>query len=102
MKWSGGLRPIGRDVRWAAAPVLGSHDPTQGMRQGNDVRNQCRSGIYLFDDEQEQAALQSSDLYQAAITPLGHSRITTEILPAPPVYYAEEYHQQYLAKNPGG
>ena len=79
-----------------------SPNPTQGMRQGNDVGTQYRSGIYCFDDEQEQAALQSRDLYQAAITPLGHPGITAEILPAPLFHYAQGYHQQYLAKNPGG
>lgn len=78
------------------------HDPTQGMRQGNDVGTQYRSGIYTFDDEQQQAACASRDDYQKALAESGYSAITTEILPAPEFYYAEDYHQQYLAKNPGG
>ncbi len=79
-----------------------SHDPTQGMRQGNDVGTQYRSGIYYFDDGQQRAAEKSRDAYQAQLTAAGYGRITTEILAAPPFYYAEEYHQQYLAKNPDG
>ena len=79
-----------------------SHDPTQGMRQGNDVGTQYRSGIYYYDDAQRRAAEASRDAYQARLTAAGHAAITTEILPAPEFYYAEEYHQQYLAKNPGG
>jgi peptide-methionine (S)-S-oxide reductase len=78
------------------------HDPTQGMRQGNDVGTQYRSGIYAYDDEQRKAAEASRDAYQNALTSEGHGTITTEIIPAPEFYYAEEYHQQYLAKNPGG
>jgi len=78
------------------------HDPTQGMRQGNDVGTQYRSGIYTFDDEQQRAACASRDDYQRALAESGYSAITTEILPAPEFYYAEDYHQQYLAKNPGG
>ena len=78
------------------------HDPTQGMRQGNDVGTQYRSGIYVYDDEQRKAAEASRDAYQKALTAAGHGAITTEIIPAPEFYYAEEYHQQYLAKNPGG
>jgi len=77
------------------------HDPTQGMRQGNDVGTQYRSGIY-FADDQEATARTSARCYQAALTQAGHGVITTEILPAPEFYYAEDYHQQYLAKNPGG
>jgi peptide-methionine (S)-S-oxide reductase len=79
-----------------------SHDPTQGMRQGNDVGTQYRSGIYFYDDEQRRAAERSRDAYQKRLTEAGFGTITTEILPAPEFYYAEEYHQQYLAKNPGG
>jgi len=78
------------------------HDPTQGMRQGNDVGTQYRSGIYTFDDEQASLAESSHRSFQQALTAAGYGSITTEILPAPPFYYAEEYHQQYLAKNPGG
>ncbi len=79
-----------------------SHDPTQGMRQGNDRGTQYRSGIYYFDDEQRQAAQASLARYQQALQAAGYGPITTEVLPAPPFYYAEGYHQQYLAKNPGG
>jgi peptide-methionine (S)-S-oxide reductase len=79
-----------------------SHDPTQGMRQGNDRGTQYRSGIYVFSDEQRQAAEVSRDLYQQALAKKGYGPITTEILEAPPFYYAEDYHQQYLAKNPNG
>jgi peptide-methionine (S)-S-oxide reductase len=79
-----------------------NHDPTQGMRQGNDVGTQYRSGIYYFDDAQRQAAERSRDTYGRKLREAGYGPITTEILPAPDFYYAEEYHQQYLAKNPGG
>jgi peptide-methionine (S)-S-oxide reductase len=79
-----------------------NHDPTQGMRQGNDVGTQYRSGIYYYDDAQRRAAEASRDAYQARLKAAGLGAITTEILPAPEFYYAEEYHQQYLAKNPGG
>lgn len=79
-----------------------SHDPTQGMRQGNDVGTQYRSGIYTFDDAQRDLAIASVERYQRALSERGYGRITTEVLPAPPFYYAEDYHQQYLAKNPGG
>jgi peptide-methionine (S)-S-oxide reductase len=79
-----------------------SHDPTQGMRQGNDVGTQYRSGIYFFDEQQRALAERSREAYQAQLTRSGHGRITTEIMPAREFYYAEEYHQQYLAKNPGG
>ncbi len=79
-----------------------SHNPTQGMRQGNDSGTQYRSGIYVFDAAQKAAALASRDAYQTALTAAGHGTITTEILDAPAFYYAEEYHQQYLAKNPDG
>jgi peptide-methionine (S)-S-oxide reductase len=79
-----------------------AHDPTQGMRQGNDVGTQYRSGIYVYDEEQEVAAKASRERYAAALQSAGRGPITTEILPAPEFYYAEDYHQQYLAKNPGG
>ena len=79
-----------------------SHDPTQGMRQGNDVGTQYRSAIYYFDDVQRAAAERSRDEYQRALEKSGYGRITTEILPAPEFYYAEDYHQQYLSKNPNG
>lgn len=79
-----------------------SHDPTQGMRQGNDVGTQYRSAIYWHDTEQREAALVSRDAYQEVLSRAGLGKITTEILEAPEFYYAEEYHQQYLAKNPGG
>jgi len=79
-----------------------NHDPTQGMRQGADVGTQYRSGIYVFDDTQRAAAERSRDDYQRALSKAGFGRITTEILPAPEFYYAEDYHQQYLAKNPNG
>ncbi len=79
-----------------------SHDPTQGMRQGNDVGTQYRSGVYYFSPEQQQAAEASKDAYQKRLTAAGYDQITTEIAPAPEFYYAEDYHQQYLAKNPGG
>jgi peptide-methionine (S)-S-oxide reductase len=79
-----------------------SHDPTQGMRQGNDAGTQYRSGIYYVDDEQKRAADRSRDAFQKQLTAAGYGPITTEIQPAPEFYYAEDYHQQYLAKNPGG
>jgi peptide-methionine (S)-S-oxide reductase len=79
-----------------------SHDPTQGMRQGNDVGTQYRSGIYYFDEDQRRAAEASRDAYQQELTAAGYGGITTEIRPAPEFYYAEDYHQQYLAKNPDG
>jgi peptide-methionine (S)-S-oxide reductase len=79
-----------------------SHDPTQGMRQGNDVGTQYRSGIYTFTAEQKQAAEASKAMYQAELNKSGYSPITTEIVDAPEFYFAEDYHQQYLAKNPFG
>jgi len=78
------------------------HDPTQGMRQGNDVGTQYRSGIYPSSEAQQEAAEASRESYQRALTAAGHGVITTEILPAREFYFAEDYHQQYLAKNPGG
>ena len=79
-----------------------SHDPTQGMRQGNDAGTQYRSGIYPFNEEQKRLATGSRDAFQKRLTSAGYNRITTEILNAPEFYYAEDYHQQYLAKNLGG
>ena len=78
------------------------HNPTQGMRQGNDMGSQYRSGIYTFDEQQEIQAQSSMKLFQQALDKAGYGAITTEILPASEFYYAEDYHQQYLAKNPGG
>lgn len=79
-----------------------AHNPTQGMRQGNDVGTQYRSGIYTFNEVQQQAALVSLEQYQLALEDVGYGAITTEILPNIVFYYAEDYHQQYLAKNPNG
>lgn len=79
-----------------------AHDPTQGMRQGNDVGTQYRSGIYVYDELQRSHALASRDNFQARLRACGYNTITTEIIDAPLFYYAEDYHQQYLAKNPGG
>ncbi len=88
------------------ARVLGvfweGHDPTQGMRQGNDLGTQYRSAIYTYNEEQHTAALASAAAYQQALANAGYGQITTEILPAPEFYYAEHYHQQYLAKVPNG
>ena len=78
------------------------HDPTQGMRQGNDMGTQYRSGIYTSDETQVSAATVSRDAYQLMLQEAGFGTITTEIIPAAEFYYAEDYHQQYLAKNPGG
>lgn len=79
-----------------------NHNPTQGMRQGNDVGTQYRSGIYVYSDTHKQQAQASKDAYQQALNKAGYGDITTEIIDAPEFYYAEDYHQQYLAKNPGG
>jgi peptide-methionine (S)-S-oxide reductase len=79
-----------------------NHDPTQGMRQGNDSGTQYRSGIYIYSDEQQQAAEASKRSFQEGLTRAGYGAITTEILSAGAFYYAEDYHQQYLAKNPAG
>lgn len=79
-----------------------SHDPTQGMRQGNDVGTQYRSGIYVASPAQRMAAEQSKEAYQRALATKGYGAITTEIVDAPAFYFAEDYHQQYLAKNPNG
>ena len=78
------------------------HDPTQGMRQGNDAGTQYRSGIYVFDEEQRAAAERSKATFQQELEKRGFGAITTEIRDAGPFYFAEDYHQQYLAKNPGG
>ena len=78
------------------------HDPTQGMRQGNDMGSTYRSGIYTYTPEQAAAAEASKTVYQAALTKAGKGRITTEVIPAPEFFFAEDYHQQYLAKNPNG
>ncbi|MGF1515568.1 MAG: peptide-methionine (S)-S-oxide reductase MsrA [Elainellaceae cyanobacterium] len=79
-----------------------SHNPTQGMRQGNDSGTQYRSGIYTYSEEQRQLAEASKATYQEQLNAAGHGTITTEIVEAPEFYFAEDYHQQYLAKNPGG
>lgn len=79
-----------------------SHDPTQGMRQGNDIGTQYRSGIYTTSPTQAEQALASKALFQERLRTAGYGPITTEIVPAAPFYFAEDYHQQYLAKNPGG
>ena len=79
-----------------------NHDPTQGMRQGNDVGTQYRSAIYVANDAQREAAEASKAMYQERLSAAGHGSITTEIADAGPFYYAEDYHQQYLAKNPNG
>lgn len=79
-----------------------NHDPTQGNRQGNDVGTQYRSGIYTFSAAQAEAATRSRDIYADRLKAAGFGPVTTEILPAGPFYFAEDYHQQYLAKNPGG
>ncbi len=79
-----------------------SHDPTQGMRQGNDVGTQYRSAIYTFDDSQSEAAKTFAELYETALKRSGYRAVTTEIAAAGEFFYAEDYHQQYLAKNPGG
>ena len=79
-----------------------NHDPTQGMRQGNDIGTQYRSAIYYVDEEQRRAAEESRAAFQRRLTEAGYDAITTEIAPAGEFYYAEDYHQQYLAKNPDG
>ncbi len=79
-----------------------SHNPTQGMQQGNDVGTQYRSGIYTYSEEQQEIAERTQQAYQQALSKQGYGVITTEIIEAPEFYYAEDYHQQYLAKNPWG
>ena len=89
-------------MRRCCAQFWESHDPTQGMRQGNDIGTQYRSAIYTFDAAQLAAAQASRDAYAKSLADAGYGPPTTEIAPAGPFYYAEDYHQQYLAKNPGG
>ena len=79
-----------------------NHDPTQGMRQGNDVGTQYRSGLYYYDDEQKELATRSREAFQAKLSAAGYGEITTEVESVPEYYFAEDYHQQYLAKNPNG
>lgn len=79
-----------------------NHDPTQGMRQGNDTGTQYRSGIYVYKEEQKILAAKTAKVFQEQLVAKGYGQITTEILDVPPYYYAEDYHQQYLAKNPSG
>ncbi len=79
-----------------------NHDPTQGMRQGNDAGTQYRSGLYYYDDEQKELALRSREAFQAKLSAAGYGEITTEVESVPEYYFAEDYHQQYLAKNPNG
>ena len=79
-----------------------NHDPTQGMRQGNDAGTQYRSGVYTVDEAQQKSAEASRDVFQTQLSAAGYRKITTEIIPAPEFHYAEDYHQQYLAKNPNG
>lgn len=94
--------PAKIDIETLLKTFWEAHDPTQGMRQGNDRGTQYRSGIYVFDDEQRAAAEASRKIYQQQLSSNGIGLITTEILDAPEFYYAEDYHQQYLAKNPNG
>jgi peptide-methionine (S)-S-oxide reductase len=96
------FRPAEISYEQLLARFWESHDPTQGMRQGNDVGTQYRSGIYTTSDLQQAAAEDSRDRYAQALTAAGRGTITTEIVPAAEFFYAEDYHQQYLAKNPGG
>jgi peptide-methionine (S)-S-oxide reductase len=79
-----------------------AHDPTQGMRQGNDVGTQYRSGIYVADENQRKAAVAAKAMYERALAAKGYGTVTTEIVDRPPFFFAEDYHQQYLAKNPNG
>ena len=90
------------DYRTLLAGFWEGHDPTQGMRQGADVGTQYRSAVYADGDRQRRLAEASRDVFQAELSAAGYGRITTEIVEAPEFYYAEDYHQQYLAKNPGG
>ena len=95
-------RPTGVSFQALLRKFWEGHDPTQGMRQGNDTGTQYRSGIYCYTPEQKIAAEASRDAFQMELSKAGYPEITTEILDAPEYYYAEDYHQQYLAKNPGG
>ncbi len=94
--------PAALDYRELLRAFWESHDPTQGMRQGNDHGTQYRSAVYGYNAEQLALAEQSKAEYQAKLSQAGYGAITTDIVPAPPFYYAEDAHQQYLAKNPGG
>jgi peptide-methionine (S)-S-oxide reductase len=95
---------LSREVSYEALLALfwEAHDPTQGMRQGNDRGTQYRSAIYVYDEAQRRIAEASRDVYQRALAEHGRGTVTTEIADAGPFYFAEDYHQQYLAKNPGG
>lgn len=90
------------DYRALLGAFWENHDPTQGMRQGNDLGTQYRSGIYAYGAAQRQHSIETRDAYQTRLNSAGYGPISTEIIDAPEFYYAEEYHQQYLAKNPGG
>ena len=94
--------PVVVDLRQLLKVFWEAHDPTQGMRQGNERGTQSRSGIYVYSAAQKMVALEERERYQQALRRAGYGGITTEILDAPEFYYAEDYHQQYLAKNPGG
>ncbi len=94
--------PTKTDYRSLLKIFWDNHNPTQAMAQGNDVGTQYRSGIYTFGDEQQAQAVASRDMFQDMLKQAGYGTITTEILPAPDFYYAEDYHQQYLGKNPSG
>lgn len=94
--------PAGVSYRDLLRVFWENHDPTQGMRQGNDMGTQYRSAIYTTDDAQQSEARRSLEAYQGELSKTGHGTITTEILPLDTYYYAEDYHQQYLARNPGG
>ena len=94
--------PQGTSYEGLLKAFFEGHDPTQGMRQGNDAGTQYRSGIYVFDEQQRRAAEAARAAYGTAIKGRGYGPITTEIVEAGPFYFAEDYHQQYLAKNPGG
>ena len=96
------FRPAVLDYEGLLELFWESHDPTQGMRQGADIGTQYRSAIFTCNDSQYQAAQESLQAYQSALEGAGYGRITTEIAQAGPFHYAEDYHQQYLAKNPGG
>lgn len=96
------FQPSKIDLQAILKVFFESHDPTQGMRQGNDIGSQYRSAIYTFSDEQIRLAEQVANAYQIALDRANHSTVTTEIKPADVFYYAEQYHQQYLAKNPNG
>jgi len=94
--------PVNRGFETLLRTFWEAHDPTQGMRQGNDLGTQYRSGIYCYGDRQRELAVASSERYAEVLDAAGYGSITTEIFDAPAFYFAEDYHQQYLAKNPGG